>query len=79
MDLFPYKYRKNQNEIVTTIGNSLIDRKHFVFESGTGSGKTICALSSTLNYALEHNKKIVYAKLNPKNLAIDVATKLGLM
>ena len=25
------------------------------------------------------NKKIAYAKLNKKNLAIDVATKLGLM
>ncbi len=25
------------------------------------------------------NKKIVYAKLNSKNLAIDVATKLGMM
>ena len=25
------------------------------------------------------NKKIAYAKLNSKNLAIDVATKLGLM
>lgn len=25
------------------------------------------------------NKKIIYAKLNKKNLAIDVATKLGVM
>jgi len=28
---------------------------------------------------IRNNKKIVYAKLNPKNLAIDVATKLGMM
>lgn len=28
---------------------------------------------------IKGNKKIVYAKLNPKNLAIDVATKLGMM
>ncbi|MCK5112821.1 MAG: ATP-dependent DNA helicase, partial [Thermoplasmatales archaeon] len=42
------------------IRNTLDARKHFVFESGTGSGKTICALSSTLQYALENNKKIVY-------------------
>ncbi|UCF11934.1 MAG: ATP-dependent DNA helicase [Thermoplasmatales archaeon] len=42
------------------IRNTLEVRKHFVFESGTGSGKTICALSSTLQYALESNKKIVY-------------------
>ena len=28
---------------------------------------------------LRNNKKYVYAKLNKKNLAIDLATKLGLM
>ncbi len=32
-----------------------------------------------LRTQIRDNKKIVYAKLNPKNLAIDVATKLGLM
>ncbi len=28
---------------------------------------------------IRDNKKIVYAQLNKKNLAIDIATKLGLM
>jgi len=28
---------------------------------------------------IRNNKKIVYAKLNKANLAIDVATKLGMM
>ncbi|MEE9440574.1 MAG: ATP-dependent DNA helicase [Candidatus Thermoplasmatota archaeon] len=42
------------------IRNNLTSGKNFVFESGTGSGKTICALSSTLQYALENNKKILY-------------------
>ena len=28
---------------------------------------------------IRDNKKIIYAKLNKKDLAIDVATKLGLM
>jgi len=28
---------------------------------------------------IRNNKKYVYAKLNKKNLAIDLATKLGLM
>ena len=28
---------------------------------------------------IRNNKKIVYAKLNTKTLAIDVATKLGMM
>ena len=32
-----------------------------------------------LNSQIRNNKKIVSAKLNKNNLAIDVATKLGLM
>lgn len=32
-----------------------------------------------LRTQIRDNKKIVYAKLNTKNLAIDVATKLGMM
>ena len=60
MDFFPYTLRKNQKEILRDIKNALETRKHIVFESGTGSGKTICVLSSTLQFALENNKKIVY-------------------
>jgi len=61
MNLFPYKPRKNQTAIMQTIKNALESKIDIVFESGTGSGKTICALSSTLEYALENNKKIIYA------------------
>jgi len=43
-----------------TINRTLEDRRHLVFESGTGSGKTICVLSATLEYALQNGKKIVY-------------------
>jgi len=32
-----------------------------------------------LRTQIRNNKKIVYAKLNEKTLAIDVATKLGMM
>ena len=60
MDLFPYTLRQNQKAIISTIKNTLENREHFILESGTGSGKTICALSATLPYALEHDKKIVY-------------------
>lgn len=60
MDLFPYNARKNQTAIMHTIQNILSNRKHLVLESGTGSGKTICAITATLSYALEHDKKIVY-------------------
>ncbi|OYT28902.1 DEAD/DEAH box helicase [Thermoplasmatales archaeon ex4572_165] len=60
MDLFPYTLRQNQKAIISTIKNTLENRENFILESGTGSGKTICALSATLPYALEHDKKIVY-------------------
>ena len=60
MDLFPYTLRKNQKEIMHTIKNSLDSGKDFVYESGTGSGKTICTLASAINYAIKNNKRIAY-------------------
>ncbi len=60
MDLFPYKPRKNQIAIIQTIKNCLESKRDMVFESGTGSGKTICTLASTLEFALKNNKKIIY-------------------
>jgi len=60
MNLFPYKARKNQIAVMQTIKRILNDKETIIFESGTGSGKTICTLSSTLEHALENNKKIVY-------------------
>ena len=61
MGLFPYKPRKNQTAIMQTIKNILESKGDIVFESGTGSGKTICTLTSTLEYTLENNKKIIYS------------------
>jgi len=61
MGLFPYIPRKNQIAIMQTIKNTLETRGNLVFESGTGSGKTICTLSASLEYALENNKKIIYS------------------
>jgi len=60
MELFPYTLRQNQKAIISTIQNTLENQDHFILESGTGSGKTICALSATLPYAIKHDKKIVY-------------------
>ena len=60
MKIFPYEPRKNQTAIMQTLKNMLNTRRDIVFESGTGSGKTICALSATLDFALENNKKIIY-------------------
>ena len=60
MDLFPYKTRKNQRAIMDTITKNLQSEDDFIFESGTGSGKTICTLASALSFALKNNKKIIY-------------------
>ena len=60
MDLFPYKPRKNQIAVMQTIKNILASKGTLVFESGTGSGKTICTVASALEYAVENNKKVIY-------------------
>ena len=59
-ELFPYLLRKNQKEIMEEITDALTQRKQFTFESGTGSGKTICVLAAALTFALENSKKIIY-------------------
>jgi len=59
-ELFPYSLRKNQKEIMQEITDALTQRRQFAFESGTGSGKTICVLAAALTFALENNKKIIY-------------------
>ena len=61
MDLFPYKMRKNQKAIIQTIKKILNEKKNLIFESGTGSGKTICVVTAALEFSIEHDKKIIYA------------------
>ena len=60
MNLFPYDPRKNQTAIIQTIKKTLKYEDDLIFESGTGSGKTICTLTAALDFALENDKKIVY-------------------
>jgi DNA excision repair protein ERCC-2 len=57
---FPYTPRKNQQDIIQDITETVKKRQQFIFESGTGSGKTICVLAATLDYALAYNKKVIY-------------------
>jgi len=60
MDFFPYALRPYQQDIMDTITESLIQRQPFVFESGTGSGKTVCTLAACLAFAIAHKKRIIY-------------------
>jgi len=38
----------------------MLERGHLVLESGTGSGKTVCALTGALQAALSRGKKVLY-------------------
>ena len=60
IELFPYKPRKFQREIVLAIRESLESGTPLVLESGTGSGKTVCAVSQALKFSIENGKKIIY-------------------
>lgn len=59
-DLFPYTYRPYQREIVHLLHSCISSNKHVIIESGSGTGKTICSLVSSIPYALDNNKKITY-------------------
>jgi DNA excision repair protein ERCC-2 len=60
MDLFPYEPREHQEDFVRSACNALKSEGHIVLESGTGTGKTVCALSAALQVALTQGKKVAY-------------------
>ena len=57
---FPYEPRESQMDIVNDIVKALSASEHIVMESGTGTGKTICALAGALQHAKSNGKKIIY-------------------
>ena len=57
---FPYPLRKNQDILLDLWGKTLKKGGHLVVESGTGTGKTVCALAPALDCALTANKKVLY-------------------
>ena len=46
--------------IIEDVRNALEEGRHMVMESGTGTGKTIVSLASSLEHAKSHGKKVVY-------------------
>ena len=60
LELFPYEPRKNQEGIIRDIYSSAENGDNMIFQSKTGSGKTVCTLSALLNYCLTHGKRLVY-------------------
>ncbi len=58
--LFPYPYRTGQKIITEKIFNVLSQNSHLVMESGTGTGKTVSAITPALATALNSKKRIIY-------------------
>ncbi|MFA5312764.1 MAG: ATP-dependent DNA helicase, partial [Methanomassiliicoccales archaeon] len=60
MELFPYDPRPNQLEFIKIVEKVAEEGRHLCLESGTGTGKTVCALSGSLQAALRTGKKVLY-------------------
>lgn len=60
MELFPYPYRKGQEELVKFLRDVSITGGTAVIESGTGTGKTVSSLSAAVSAAKATGCKVVY-------------------
>jgi len=60
MELFPYQPREHQADFIESVERVMRKGGHIVLESGTGTGKTICALTAAVQTALAQGKKVVY-------------------
>lgn len=56
----PYEPRGCQMDIIHDMVTALDNGRHFVMESGTGTGKTIVSLAACLDHATRTGKTIVY-------------------
>lgn len=57
---FPYAPRPGQERLMELIGDAFEARRHLVVESGTGTGKTVCALCGALERCRSRGKKLLY-------------------
>ena len=57
---FPYEPRKGQQEIIDSLTKHISQQKHCAVQSGTGTGKTICSLSSTLSNCADNACRVLY-------------------
>ncbi len=58
--IFPYSPRPGQDRLSGLVSSACSDRAHLVVESGTGTGKTVCALSACVEFCKNRGKKILY-------------------
>lgn len=58
--LFPYSPRKGQTEMVEALVGNIEKSKHSAVQAGTGTGKTICALTAALGSCADDNRRVLY-------------------
>ena len=58
--LFPYTFRNGQERLLELIGAASSTRTHLVVESGTGTGKTVCALCGVLGSERRQGTRLLY-------------------
>jgi len=59
-ECFPYTPRVGQERLMQIASAACHDRSHLVVESGTGTGKTVCALTSCVDFCKARGKKLLY-------------------
>lgn len=59
-DLLPYEPRPHQRELIAFLRGALEAGGHAVAESGTGTGKTVSALSAALSAARASQRRVLY-------------------
>lgn len=57
---FPYSPRKGQLEMVDALVENIGRSKHSAIQAGTGTGKTICALTAAIESCAGDNRRILY-------------------
>jgi DNA excision repair protein ERCC-2 len=60
LSIFPYQPRPGQERLMDLVSSACRDRAHLVLESGTGTGKTVCALSSCIDFCKSRGKKVLH-------------------
>lgn len=74
-ELFPYKYRPGQEDMVRLVRDAVHDGRHLVLESGTGTGKTSVSLSGALEGVDGTRRKIIFltrTKSQQRQVALEV-------
>jgi len=78
-ELFPFEtYRKGQDSFAKVVANALSVKKDVLAQVPTGVGKTVAVLTAALEYALKHDKKVLFltSKHTHHKIAIDTLRKI---